>query len=317
MMQLREIADAALRVQLRQAYLDACELELSALKPGNVGLHGDGHGMGVEHFRLSAEASADPLLMPGTSVGERVHAAVTATRERVGCNTNLGIVLLCAPLLQAASLESHGEVLRRRLHLLLLQSTLRDCEWVYDAIRVASPGGLGSSPEHDVTRAADCTLLEAMMAGADRDRIAYQYATDFADIFDYAVPYFLDMCNAWRRPRWAAVGVYLGLLRRFPDSHVVRKHGGPVAREVSAKAARLEAELHQCGDPELLAARLMDVDAELKRAGINPGTTADLTVATVLAARLESLPGQERQLARPLPDPSRAFGGSHATRCQV
>src|SRR5690242_14660894 len=90
---------------LSAAYIAACELELRALKPGNVHDFAAGHGMTVDDFAASAEVSAGPLCRPGASVGERILGAIRATRERVGCNTNLGIVLLAAPLVAAAE---HG-----------------------------------------------------------------------------------------------------------------------------------------------------------------------------------------------------------------
>jgi hypothetical protein len=58
---------------------------------------------------------------------------------------------------------------------------------------------------------------------------------------------------------------------------------------VSARAARLEAELAQCKQPQEVTQRLKEVDAEFKSAGINPGTTADLTVATLVVFYLEKL----------------------------
>ncbi|MEY4729550.1 MAG: Triphosphoribosyl-dephospho-CoA protein, partial [Pseudomonadota bacterium] len=71
---------------------DACLLEIRSLKPGNVGLHGDGHGMNAEHFVKSAHAMAEPIAAPNLKLGERILAAVEATQQVVDCNTNLGIV---------------------------------------------------------------------------------------------------------------------------------------------------------------------------------------------------------------------------------
>jgi len=44
--------------------------------------------------------------------------------------------------------------------------------------------------------------------------------------------------------------------------------------------------LHEGLSPALQA-DLLKIDAELKAAGINPGTSADLTVATLFAAALQ------------------------------
>ena len=87
---------------VQRAFLDACLLDVLALKPGNVGVHGAGHGMQAVDFLRSARAAAPAIAAEQASVGERIHAAIAATRAAVGVNTNLGIVLLAAPLAHAA-----------------------------------------------------------------------------------------------------------------------------------------------------------------------------------------------------------------------
>ncbi|HET7593988.1 MAG TPA: triphosphoribosyl-dephospho-CoA synthase, partial [Stellaceae bacterium] len=93
---------------LQRAYIEACRLELRALKPGNVHVLSEGHGMTVAQFEASALASAPPLAAPGKPVGERIRDAIAATHAAVGCNTNLGIVLLAAPLWAAAERPAAG-----------------------------------------------------------------------------------------------------------------------------------------------------------------------------------------------------------------
>ena len=89
------------RLTLSQLYYQACEIELQAFKPGNVSVFSEGHDMTVADFSISAKVSADPISNPDYSLGEKIYFAVKATREAVGCNTNLGIILLCAPLIEA------------------------------------------------------------------------------------------------------------------------------------------------------------------------------------------------------------------------
>ena len=91
--------------QLAQAYKNACMAELQALKPGNVHVFSDGHGMTIHDFIKSADVSADIITRPDSSVGERIYFAVEATQNAVGLNTNLGLILLCAPLIHAAAYE--------------------------------------------------------------------------------------------------------------------------------------------------------------------------------------------------------------------
>lgn len=274
---------------LEKAYLEACEAELQAFKPGNVSVHSEGHGMSVEDFRLSAKASAPPLCDPKLSLGEKIFQAVKATREAAGCNTNLGIVLLAAPLLQACLVGEADKPLRENLKAVLNGTTREDAVWVYRAIRLAAPGGLGESADQDVHSDPEVTLREAMRIAEGRDRIAWQYTNSYATIFDLAVPRYHNGLLFWRDEALATVGVFAGLLRANPDSHIERKFGTRFNRFVADKIARVDAALRVPGNAVAILELLREVDVEFKAAGINPGTTADLTVACLLAVRLEKL----------------------------
>ena len=265
----------------------ACLAEVQALKPGNVHVHGDGHGMSVADFEASADAIAPILAASTLRVGERILGSVEATRARVGCNTNLGIVLLCAPLAQAA-LGGEGRDLRSRLASVLKALDRNDADLAFRAIRLAAPGGLGRSQRHDVAGPATVGLREAMAEASDRDRVARQYVTDFADVFELGLPWLRAAMAGADDPSWAVVRCYLGFLGRFPDSHLVRKFGNDVAEGVRRQAATFLEGLADGKPSEQKDAGLRDFDARLKAQGLNPGTSADLTVASLLARDLES-----------------------------
>lgn len=275
---------------MADAVLAACRADVEALKPGNVGIHGAGHGMQAADFVASAKAIAPLVSAPGRSVGERILAAVEATAAVVGKNTNLGIVLLAAPLAHAALLPDPEPALRARVQRVLAALTVADARAAYAAIRRARPGGLGRVPEHDVAAVPEVTLLEAMRSAAGRDRIALQYASGYADLFDTALP----ALAAWTRRHgdggpWAVTGCYVSIAARWPDTLIVRKHGAEVAESVRARFRAVETALKACENPQSAISRLEELDIELKRGGINPGTSADLTVATILAQRLTTL----------------------------
>jgi triphosphoribosyl-dephospho-CoA synthase len=263
------------------AFRAACAEEIEAPKPGNVHVYAGGHDMEATDFLTSADAAAGPISGPGATVGARVLGAIEATLTAVGMNTNLGIVLLCAPL--AAAAEQGGD-LHAALGGVLAHLDRADADQVFGAIALASPGGLGESPRYDVRQPAEIGLLPAMQEAASRDRIAYQYASAFDDIF---VTGFLALAEAERaglRPPLRAVSVYLAFLSAFPDTHICRKFGLEAAvavqKEAGAMLALFRAEHGECL-PALLA-----FDRELKARRLNPGTSADLTVATLFAARL-------------------------------
>ncbi|MFA6162263.1 MAG: triphosphoribosyl-dephospho-CoA synthase, partial [Methylobacter sp.] len=250
--------------QLSDLYQQACEVDVQAFKPGNVSVYAEGHDMVVADFRTSAKVSATPLCNPDYSLGEKIYYAVKATREAVGCNTNLGIILLCAPLIQAVShttawtqddcmdaggratqgavaeveqrreqLRHSGLTLRQAVSEVLSKTTIEDADWVFKAIKLASPGGLGDSGEQDVNEKASVTLTEAMKIASTKDRIAWQYVTDYKDIFDFSVLRYTGSFNRWGDLNWAAVSVYADLLCQFPDSHIERKYGDQYSEMVA------------------------------------------------------------------------------------
>jgi triphosphoribosyl-dephospho-CoA synthase len=275
--------------QLGELYRQACEVDVQAFKPGNVSIYADGHDMSVADFIKSAEVSAEPICNPDYSLGEKVYYAVKATRDAVGCNTNLGIILLCAPLIQAIRQKSPDMTLRQALRKVLKHTTIEDADWVFKSIILASPGGLGNSDQQDVNEKASVTLLEAMEIASAKDRIALQYATDYQDVFNFAVLRYTTGFNRWGDKNWAAVSVYADMLSHFPDSHIERKYGNQYSEMVTIKMAQLSEELYKTDNPEQIKPLLFSLDRELKLYGINPGTTADMVVATVFTAFLEEL----------------------------
>jgi triphosphoribosyl-dephospho-CoA synthase len=242
--------------------------------------------MTASDFLQSAKAMAKPLARDGATVGERILDSVTATRAAVRCNTNLGIILLLAPLVQAALSRLPITDLRTRLGPVLRGLSVDDAERAFSAICLAAPGGLGESTQHDVRGPARTDLGAAMQEAAGRDQIASQYATGYEDIFGFGVPLAELALRRQTSEDWAAVDVFLGFLGQWPDTHIVRKHGQDVANAVCLEA-RLVRTRFVATSPEAAMPLLLDLDASLKDRGINPGTSADLTVAVFVAVRLQ------------------------------
>jgi triphosphoribosyl-dephospho-CoA synthase len=272
--------------QVAAAFKWACLAELDAPKPGNVHVFSAGHGMTVEQFVRSAAAATGPLSAPGARVGARILTAVEATLAAVGVNTNLGIILLCAPL--AAAAEMANSDLRAAVAEILRDLDKDDADLAFRAIVRATPAGLGRSARYDVFEPATVSLLQAMIEAAERDGVARQYANNFADVFEFGLP-ILEAKRFEADPKWATLATYLGFLSAFPDSHIVRKLGAQSAAEVSRKAATLRASLQTAEDAAQLLPDILVWDAALKADDINPGTSADLTVATLFAHRLRTI----------------------------
>ncbi|WP_077034779.1 triphosphoribosyl-dephospho-CoA synthase [Pelomonas sp. KK5] len=265
-------------MNMKQAFLQACALDVAVRKPGNVSLHSPGHGMQAQQFLDSAAAAAGPLCQAGARVGERIEGAVRATRAAAGCNTNLGILLLAAPI--AMAMERSGEASAPALEAVLAALDVDDARAAYRGIALAHPGGLGDAAEQDVNAAPpSIDLRAAMVLAAERDRIARQYRDGYAELLAMRLPPEAspDAADVQR--------LYLGLLASDLDSHIVRKHGTAVAQTVMAAAQRWR-ERAAAGEALDASPAFAAWDEALKSRGINPGTSADLTVAVLILSAL-------------------------------
>ena len=277
----------------KASFLCACSLDVAVRKPGNVSLHSAGHRMEASMFIDSARAAAKPLFRLGASVGERIEAAVEASWAVAHCNTNLGILLLCAPVAVAAERRPEATspaALRGAISEVLAGLTVADAEHAYRAIVRANPGGLGKAPAEDVHDAPTIDLRAAMALSAGRDLIARQYRDGYADLFNMALPALGPRfacptgagCESPDAATTASVQqLYVALVGAFPDSHIVRKHGEAVAHTVMASAQAWRGVADTDVSPAFAA-----WDESLKARGINPGTSADLTVATLMISGL-------------------------------
>ena len=287
----RDSVAIACRAQL------ACVLEASAPKPGNVSPGRPFADVRYEDFVVSAEAIARPLEGAGRRpLGETIFLAVEATAVRTNANTNLGIVLLLAPLARAAvrlldvaappERSDRLRNLRQEVGQVLRDTTVADAIHAYRAIRLAHPGGLGTAEEQDVAGEPSITLLEAMRLAADRDGIAREWATSFDTTFEKGVPALLGARADGLGLSEAIVETYLTLLAAGPDTHIVRRGGDALAQRASGFAADALAAGGVRSDGGRRAIDAMDAALRDPRNLANPGTTADLTAATLFAALL-------------------------------
>lgn len=267
------------------AYRDACRFDVIAAKPGNVSLDSAAHDMDAGDFLTSARVSAAALCAEARGVGAAVRDAVAATWAAVGCNTNLGIVLLAAPLAQAVRRPLAGD-LRARLRQVLASLDVADAVAAYAAIRQAQPAGLGTAEAADVAAAPAIDLRAAMALAAGRDRIAWNYVNAYADVFELGLP---RLCGALAHASAlsdAVVATALRLLAALPDTHIDRKHGSVRALAVQRRAIEVETAYKACEDAGARESVVQAFDRELKQGGVNPGTTADLTVTCLFAMNL-------------------------------
>jgi triphosphoribosyl-dephospho-CoA synthase len=254
----------------------ACVLEATAPKPGNVHRGADFEDLTYPDLVLSGIMIGSEMDQAGRrSLGETVLAATHATKRVVATNSNLGMVLLLAPLAAAATGEESPQIGVTRV----LQGLTRDdARLVYEAIRLAKPGGLGKVETADVAGEAPDSLIDAMRLAADRDLVARQYANGFADVFGHVTAALREALGSF--PVYPAiVYAYLQVLARHADSLIARKCGLETAQRASDQAAQIVASTKP-GDDDWHE-QLADFDFWLRSDGHrrNPGTTADLITA--------------------------------------
>ncbi len=258
----------------------ACLLEASAPKPGNV--HPGASFPDLTHDELVSAglAIAAPLdRAAAVPLGRTILDAVTATRQVTRSNANLGIVLAIAPL--AAVPDAAGPlgaaIDAGAVTDVLARLDRGDAAAVWEAIAVANPGGMGSSPRWDVRQRPPDDLLEAMRLAAPRDQIARLWAEGYAALLAGPVRDLATEFAAGRGVADAIVRAHLAQLAREPDTLIARRHGPHVAADVSRRAAEV---LARPGEEWRPAAAAFD-HALRRPVRINPGTTADLLAAAL------------------------------------
>ena len=256
-------------------------LEATAPKPGNVHRGADFEDLCFNDFAASAVAIGPAMeVVPQQGVGVAVLEAIRATRSLVHTNTNLGCVLLIAPLAAVPS----DRPLDHGIGAVLGSLTPHDAERVYEAIRIAAPGGIGRVEDMDIGDQPPGNLIEAMRLAAQRDLVARQYTNGFAEVLNCVVPWLLEgQSSGWSLTN-SIIRAHMQLMAEFPDSLIARKCGIQVAHEAAARARHVLAS----GDPKKPAYEqaLRDLDFWLRSDGHrrNPGTSADLIAAGLFAA---------------------------------
>jgi triphosphoribosyl-dephospho-CoA synthase len=279
---------------LQECVHRACLLEATSRKPGNVHPGAAFEHVAYEDFVVSADAIAPVLANTrDLGVGKSILEAVKATRSVCEHNTNLGIILLLAPLAAVPTDVSLSEGIQS----VLFQLTQEDAEHTYEAIRLAQPRGLGSTDSADVsTSLPNGTLTEVMSQAADRDAVANQYASSFETVLDYAVATLITASRFEEDWEQAIIYLQLKLIARDSDTDIARKCNSIDVHE----AKRLAMSVLQGGWPTAMEGRLRirEFDRWLRAKGSqrNPGTTADLVTAGVFAVlRDEHAPMPSRE----------------------
>lgn len=290
----------------------AALIEVSAYpKPGNVHRLRDFPGTSYEHF-LAASVSMTPWMRGlaergrvietgrgewrDLGVGVSILGAVEdMLRWQRGGNVHLGVILLFSPLAAAAGAAAEEGVveaseLRSLLKEAIAAATPRDAVGIYRAINVAmSKENLGKVDGLDVADSASqdyilkhgVTPLEIFETCSGRDSICGEWVTGFNTVFTEGRVRLAEYLADGLSVNDSVVNTFLCLLSAHPDSLIRRKRSLEAAEAVSEGARGV---LDAGGAASSEGKRLLhQMDEELQRegGGLNPGTTADLTAASL------------------------------------
>ena len=214
------------------------------------------------------------------TLGDRTYLSVSHTRAKINVNTNLGIILLCCPIIH--SIINYNQLeLCDAIKSSLEDSSSNDTRKICKSISIVMPGGLGTSEKMDVNSNPDVSILEIMKYSSNYDRIAYQYANNFDDIFNFIVPLIIRRVESLKSLDFALSMVFLEVLASIPDSHISRKFGHKIAKKTSNQANDLLKIIDRDLSQDKAYIKILQLDDEYKKKGLNPGTSADLLVASL------------------------------------
>jgi triphosphoribosyl-dephospho-CoA synthase len=274
-------------------------------KPGNVHRTQDFHDMVFEDFLISGVVIGDVMRQAALrglkanenldlsqiNLGELILAAVRETNKWVDNNTNLGIIMMLTPLSAAAAMSDDFFQLRSNFTKIMSYTTPDDAVNLYKSIALADAGGMGEREDLDVTsdqsqielQENKINMFDILKISADWDLLASELTTSMPVTFETGFPTFKRIHTNYGINS-ATVQTFLTILSQFPDTLISRKYGLQKAQQVSREAKKI-LDLGGILTPEGKNA-LRNFDKELALNKLNPGTTADITAASIMVAFL-------------------------------
>ena len=283
----------------------ASVLEVSGWpKPGNVHRTRNYDDMVFQDFAISAVVIGDTMEavasqakeiddLSKAELGRYIFQAVDETNRWIETNTNLGIMMMCIPIAAAASISDSFDEIQENVGRLMDATTVEDAVNLYDAINVADAGGMGDQEEFDVMsekakdelRANNQTMFDVLEISAGWDRLANELTNKMPVCFEIGYPTFFEVwknCDDVDVINKATVLTFMTILSQIPDTLISRKYGNEVAESVSQKAS----EILEFKDDDSFLEKLLEFDDYLYDNKLNPGTTADLTAASIFLSYL-------------------------------
>ena len=283
----------------------ASVLEVSGWpKPGNVHRTRNYDDMVFQDFVISGVVIGDTMEevanqakeiddLSNAELGKYILQAVNETNKWIETNTNLGIMMMCIPIAASAAISNGFDEIQENVGRFMDATTVEDAVNLYDAINVADAGGMGDQEEFDVMsekakdelRANNQTMYDVLKISAGWDRLANELTSKMPVCFEIGYPTFSDFwktCDDVDVINKASVLTFMTILSQVPDTLISRKYGNEIAEAVSRKAEGIL----KFKDDDSFVEKLLEFDDYLYENKYNPGTTADLTAASIFLSYL-------------------------------
>ena len=277
----------------------ASALEVSGYpKPGNVHRTRDYDDMVFEDFVISGIVIGDSIREACTDVdvenpqlGKYILQAVAETDKWIKNNTNLGIVMMTTPIAVAAAISDSFDDIRENIKLVMGNTSVDDACDLYDAINIADAGGMGDQDEYDVAsdnaknelRQNNQTMYDVLKISAPWDMLAREMTSDMPAVFEIGYPTYHELKEE-KTQNEACLLTFLTILSHVPDTLISRKYGDEEALKISL----MTRDLLKMKDSDDFMELVGQFDDYLFSNKYNPGTTADLTAASIFVSYLKS-----------------------------
>ncbi len=279
-------------------------LEVSGYpKPGNVHRTHDMDDLTYEdflissitigsHLEVAASSGRDyyPNMLGQIKVGELILGCIQDTQKLVNTNTNLGICMLLVPLSAAFGALIHEDSISNLpiiLNTIIKNTDSDDAIALTKAISMANAGGLedktlkydvNDSNTLDEIRYNHINMYDLLEMSAKYDSISYELINGLPIIRNVGYPTYAKYMDAYSRND-ITLEIYLEILASEPDTLISRKYGNRAAKNVSKDARDILHDTSIATDERRKA--IEDFDQVLNVNKYNPGTTADLTAASL------------------------------------
>ncbi len=255
------------------------------LKPGNHSSFSKIIGMSESKFKYAAKISSNFLTDKNLSLGEAVYNSAKICKVELNANYNLGIIILCAPIIRVCM--NSVKSFKLDLHKLLNTISEKDGDLIISSIEYVKPAGIKNyhGAGNIFGSNKKLSFSKIMKIGSKWDRISRCYNQDFREILEFGLPLYQSLKKKTSKRRAMEI-LYINYLAYSEDSHLLRKFGKYKARIVVRKSEFIKKKLSIFKKNKNL---LVNFDRYLKKFHYNPGTCADLTVTTLLIDKIRDI----------------------------